>query len=256
MLSKERYFPYQDIIVNNEVLSRGLGPDCSSRYEAIRNVIAEYGRPIKVLDIGAANGYFSLRIAHDFKALCVMVDRSDRLRLICELNDTINNNLIYLKKSLSLDDLKLLKRHEHFEVVLMLNVIHHMEPWQEILETIFELGDTIIIETPPSNDDRVIEKPNIPLIEDYLYRKQGGVIIATTQRAPAHNFDYITSLEEATEALRIKKFTPDAFSKMFCFKSQKRQYTNPVFQINVFNELNGIFPSPASLRGKQAIVIQ
>jgi hypothetical protein len=193
-LSKERYFPYQDIIINNEVIFRGVGPDCNSRYEAISKIIAKYNRPIKILDLGASNGYFSLRIAHDFDALCVMIDVSDRLCNICQLNYKIPN-LVYLKKELSLYDLTVLCQHEHFDVVLALNVVHHMEPWKEILDIIFQLGDTIIIETPPANDNRVQETPSIPLIEEYLLNKDGRSIIAKTPRAAAKNFDEIITLD-------------------------------------------------------------
>jgi SAM-dependent methyltransferase len=255
MLSTEKYFPYQDIIVNDVVLSKGLGPDCSSRYEMIREILARYDHPIKVLDIGANNGYFSIRIANDFQALCVMVDQSDRLCSICKLNDKCPN-LIYLKKTLSLENLQSLEKQEHFDVVLMLNVIHHMEPWKEILDVIFELGDTVIIETPPANDERVTKKPCIPLIEDYLLRKQGGVILGETPRSPANAFDFLESLEETTDALQKKKFTPNAFAKMFCFKNQNQQHGSPSFKVSVFHELNGIFPSSDSLQGKKEIVIQ
>ena len=116
-----------------------------------------------------------------------MVDVSDRLPDICELNNEVPN-IVYLKKEMSLQDLQALNEEEHFNVVLALNVVHHMEPWKEILETIFKLGDTIIIETPPSNDDRAKDTPSIPLIEDYLLSKTGGEIIAKTPRAPANNF--------------------------------------------------------------------
>lgn len=79
-LSKENYFPYQDIVVNDDILWKGFGPNCTSRYNAIFRALSEkYQRPITVLDIGANNGYFSLRLAKDFKGQSVMVDTTDRL---------------------------------------------------------------------------------------------------------------------------------------------------------------------------------
>lgn len=240
-LSKERYFPYQDILINGELIFKGVGPDCPYRYEAIKKALAVYNRPIKVLDIGASNGYFSLRIAQDFDALCVMADLSDRLRDICELNTEVNK-LIYLKRALSLEDFRMLAQHEHFDVVLALNVVHHMSPWREILDTIFELGDTIIIETPPANDNRTEEEPSIPLIENYLLNKESGEIIAQIARADANNFDaVITTLVGAENALAQKVYTPNAYAKMFCFKG--RQKLNVVsFDEQMFSALNGVFP--------------
>jgi SAM-dependent methyltransferase len=241
LLSQERYFPYQDVTINNEVLARGVGPDCSSRYDAIKAVLAKYRRPIKVLDIGASNGYFSLRIAYDFDALCVMADVSDRLCNICKLNDQING-IVYLKRALSLEDLKALNALEHFDVVLALNVVHHMSPYKEILDLIFELGDTIIIETPPANDTRAEENPDVPLIEQYLLDKQNGIVIAQTPRAAANNFEEITSLIDTANHLVQKEYIPGAYAKMFCFENIVPSDLMPTFKTATYNLLNGVFP--------------
>lgn len=240
-LSSERYFPYQDIIINNEVIFKGVGPDCPSRYEAIKAALAEYEKPIKVLDIGASNGYFSLRIAKDFEATCVMADLSDRLCNICKFNTEVKN-LVYLKRALSLEDLQLLAKKEHFDVVLALNVVHHMSPWKEILDVIFELGDTVIIETPPFNDKRAEQEPSIPLIEEYLLKKQDGEIIAETPRAAPNNFDTIVvNLNTQEDILSKKELTPDAYAKMFCFKDKPSTNTFS-FSQEMFQALNGVFP--------------
>lgn len=241
LLSQERYFPYQDVTINDEVIAYGVGPDCASRYDAIKTVLAKYQRPIKVLDIGASNGYFSLRIAHDFDALCVMADLSDRLCNICKLNDQING-IVYLKRALSLEDLKALNALEHFDVVLALNVVHHMSPYKEVLDMIFELGDTIIIETPPANDTRAEENSDVPLIEQYLLDKQNGVVIAQTPRAAANNFEEITSLVDTASHLVHKEYIPGAYAKMFCFENIVPLDVMPTFKMATYNLLNGVFP--------------
>lgn len=241
-LSKERYFPYQDIIINNEIISKGVGPDCQSRYNAISKIISKYNRPIKILDLGASNGYFSFRIAHDYDALCVMVDVSDRLCDICKLNDQIKN-IFYLKKEFTLNDLETLCKYEHFDVVLALNVVHHMVSWREILDIIFRLGDTIIIETPPANDDRAKDTPSIPLIEDCLMKKNNGLIIAKTPRAAANNFNQIVVLDGKTDYLDQKKYTPNTYAKMFCFENILFSAHKPEFKLEAFYLLNGVFSS-------------
>lgn len=240
-LSKERYFPYQDIVINNEVLAKGVGPDCSSRYDAIKGILDTYKKPIKVLDIGASNGYFSLKIVHDYDALCVMVDTSNRLLDICKFNDKING-IVYLKKELSLEDLQFLNKNEHFDVVLALNVVHHMQPYKEILDILFQLGDAIIIETPPANDDRVNDNPDIPNIEKYLINKKNGICIAQTARAASNNFEEITSLETTEMFLAQKEYTPNAYAKMFYFENPiKKSEDIPFFKLSTFQKLNGLY---------------
>lgn len=180
---------YQDIIINGKVVSTGVR-DCASRYEALKQVLDLYERPFTVLDIGASQGYFALRIAHDYPhATCVMIEGNyskkwriaDQLQDICRLN-TDYDNIIFLKKKISAADLQRLGECEHFDVVLCFNVIHHMKrEWQKALSALFTLGDNIIIETPPANDRIARGNKVVAGIERELKRRN-GIIIAKTPR--------------------------------------------------------------------------
>ena len=69
---------YQPIFFNGkEVLksTNGSGGDqiIFDRYKAIKSILDKYEHPIKVLDIGANNGFFSLQILEDYEAVCVIV---------------------------------------------------------------------------------------------------------------------------------------------------------------------------------------
>ena len=118
-LSKDYAWAYQDILVNGKKIHHGW--QCEERYAAIKPILDQYDRPIKVLDIGADNGYFSIKASMEHDATCVMADTTLRLKRICEYNNEVPS-LIYLKKRLSTEDLKYLAEHEHFDVVLVLNV--------------------------------------------------------------------------------------------------------------------------------------
>ena len=56
--SYDKDWPYQDLWINGEILSKGCGPDCPSRYETLRPLLNAFKRPFSVLEIGANNGYF------------------------------------------------------------------------------------------------------------------------------------------------------------------------------------------------------
>ena len=147
---------YQDIYVNGNILLRGYGPDCNSRYQAIKKVLDLYRRPIVLLDIGAAEGYFSLRIAHEYDARAVMIGhpeyRGDFLQRLCLANTEVPA-VFLLSRQFSAHDLTVLAEREHFDVVLALNIIHNLgDDWQEAFDAILQLGDNVIIETPPNED--------------------------------------------------------------------------------------------------------
>lgn len=147
--------PYQDVYVNGKTLKQGHGPDCEARYEALKKVLDLYDRPIKILDIGAAEGYFSFRAAHEYGASAVMIGnpkhKNNILQKLCVANTQLDK-IILLSKRISLDELEMLAEKEHFDVVLALNIIHHFKDWERAYETILKLGDQIIIETPPNGD--------------------------------------------------------------------------------------------------------
>lgn len=241
LLSQEKYFLYQDILINNSILTRGVGPDCPSRYEAIKPILNRYKKPIKILDLGASNGYFSLRIAHDYDALCIMIDGSNRLKNICEFNNEIDG-IIYLQKYVSLEDLLFLNQKEHFDVILAFNIIHHLNPYKEILDILFELGDIVIIETPPANDMRIQDKPTIPLIEQYLLEKAPSICLNLTLRSPAKAFDHITKLNPNQDLLAQKTYSQNTYAKMLCFQKESIHTRElPSLKLETYQALNGVY---------------
>jgi len=180
--------PYQDIIVNNKIVKRGRGPSCESRYEKIAHILSQYKRPITVLDIGAAEGYMSFRIAHDFDASCVMIEHPSGesggfLKKLCELN-TDRDNIILLYKKITAEELQVLSQSEHFDVVLAFNVLHHFpqDKWKIAADAILNMADYAIVETPPVEDTGSIGRSTLAGIIEYLEQKNGKVVAQTSRR--------------------------------------------------------------------------
>ncbi|MBI5274760.1 MAG: hypothetical protein HY860_06900, partial [Chlamydiales bacterium] len=127
-ITKFGYEQYQDIIINEDVVKSATNNhhDCEIRYLLIKKVLQQYTRPFTLLDIGAAQGYYSLKAAGDFrKSVCVMLEGNnptypligDQLKSICEDNTNLNN-IIFLNRPIDLKDLIQLGTCEHFDVVL------------------------------------------------------------------------------------------------------------------------------------------
>jgi len=114
---------------------RTVGPqerDCEGRYDAIVPYVPEGAR---VLDFGAFTGYFAHRLADQRNADCVAVSPE----VLPHPNVTI------VPRRLSVYGLHALG---HFDVVLGLSVLHHLDPWQDYLTALLAAGDTVILETP------------------------------------------------------------------------------------------------------------
>jgi len=170
---------YQDQIVNGKVIEHGRVTHLQERYDALNEIIKQYDRPITVLDLGAAQGYYSFKLAHTYKnSTFIMVEEDPYLLKLCLLNDKLNN-IIFLQKRISIEELRRLGECEHFDVVIAFNIIHWAEEkWQETTDAILHLGDNILIETPPKGDKAFGEK-YLGEIENYLENKKASIILQT-----------------------------------------------------------------------------
>lgn len=186
---------YQDIIINNLVVKKASGNhDTEARYEVIREVLNRYRRPFCMLDIGASQGYFSFRAAHEYDCVCVMIEGNNaeypkvgtQLLDLCRANDSLAN-IILLNNEIVPENLVKLGECESFSVVLALNIIHWFgQLWKEVADAIFNLGDNTIIETPPEEKQASKEQNHLRKeIEEYLIFR-GAKIIG---KVPRHTSD-------------------------------------------------------------------
>lgn len=159
---------YQDIILPDGKIKKGQR-DCESRWEIIKQELKKrYNRPISVLDIGANFGYFSFRIQEEFPGSVVTLIESKHAKKLINLCERVNAvNTIVLDILINSNQLETLSSCEHFDVVLGLNVIHHIGDVENSFSAIEKLGDTIIIETPNPNDSGSCGQKNL----DSIYTK-------------------------------------------------------------------------------------
>ncbi|MEX0595825.1 MAG: hypothetical protein WD512_04925 [Candidatus Paceibacterota bacterium] len=156
---------YQDIFIKGETIKKGVR-ECDNRYNAIKPILASLPQKFKSLDIGASQGYFSFRMAHEFNARCTMVEDSytitnslwrtgEYLRYLCEQNSSLKN-ITLLQTKVYAKDLIKLKKTDTFDVVLAFSVIHHMRKHEtdhyvlfgETIDALLDLAPVVIIENP------------------------------------------------------------------------------------------------------------
>ena len=179
--SFQRKYPgyiYQDIVIGDDIYS--IGTDvCEPRYELIKPILDLYDRPFSFLDLGAAQGYFSFRVAHDFpQCACLMIEADDTsyysrhgsmLQDLCLYNSRLTN-ISYLNKRMDILDLSFLNQNKHFDVVIAFLVVHLMHDSLgeqiKIIESLLNLGDNLILEV--ANDVGVIHTSYIEFLSETL----------------------------------------------------------------------------------------
>jgi CTP-dependent riboflavin kinase len=133
--------PYTDVWVRGGLERRGER-DCSPRYEAIRDRLAELAAP-SVLDVGANSGYFGIRLAEDLGGQVTLVDDAPALPAIAAAQD--NPALGVIPRRLTPKGLRQLARRD---VVLALSVLHHFADWAAALEELRACRRWLFIEVP------------------------------------------------------------------------------------------------------------
>ncbi len=142
----------------------------NERYHIIQSLLDRYQRNFTMLDIGARQGYYSLRTAHDYNSVCVMTEKNDTLLEICKAHPELNN-IILLNTQFTPNTLKHLGECEHFDVILALHVRNEFgEQWKEALDALFTLGDHLIVEVGPDDND----------MQKYIVTNRGQVIGKTS----------------------------------------------------------------------------
>lgn len=202
--------PYQDIVINGETVYRGWNTDyCQARYEIIKNILHKiypqaftqnafdnqcHDTPLNILDLGAAQGYFSFKLAHDFGLTCFMLEDGQSateygnesnsfLKDVCKLN-TETNNIFLLATTVNHKILRELQRNDRFDVIMVLCMLHHLDDWQECLDILLTLGKYVIIELPDTDNGDLSGMDalgKLKLIPEYILKK-GGTIAAKTSR--------------------------------------------------------------------------
>ncbi|MCX7915151.1 MAG: glycosyltransferase, partial [Verrucomicrobiae bacterium] len=144
---------YQDIWIRGRCVAPGRR-ECAERFQLIAEFCQRYQRPFTILDLGANLAYFSIRLTEQFPHCTAVACEGiygDWTREILAQND--NPRVILLHHTFRLDDLRALSEVEHFDVVLALSVVHHLDgSFAESLAVLRSLGDHLILELPTEAD--------------------------------------------------------------------------------------------------------
>lgn len=154
---------YQDSW-SNGLIEKG-NRECAERYEIVKSVCDQIPKKFTVCDIGANMNYFGIRLIEDYGCHVVSFEFNSfemRERLVKG-----NKNLLFLKRKLSLSDLKILNSVCHFDLVLAMSVLHHLPgDSTEWVNQFRQLGDRVILEFALSDSDRINVRKNYSIPED------------------------------------------------------------------------------------------
>ena len=237
-ITKYDHEQYQPIIINNKLVKEPTHNhmDYQKRYQHIQSELNRFKRPFTLLDLGASQGYYSFKAAHDYDCVCVMIEGNNpsypmtgtQLHELCKLNTDLDN-IILLQKPLNIPDMQRLSECEHFDVVLVFNIIHWLgTEWRKAVDAIINMGDHVIIETPPQETIKSAdENHKRQAVMDYLVSK-GAQVIGQVKRHTTNVQSNIYLIEHKKEYLErrtwLKPIMKGKTHKLISSHDEKKLY--------------------------------
>ncbi|MEC3885211.1 class I SAM-dependent methyltransferase [Halobacillus sp. HZG1] len=167
-------FVYQDLWVKGKLVKKGQR-ECANRYEKVKEKMKGWSDPFTVLDLGANNGYFSYRIAEDFKVPVTMIEEKKEARKIYDMNE--NPNVTLINRRVEVQELKELCKNKKFDVILALSVLHHFDNYEEVIEVLFAHSKHLFIESSALEEaDGGCRSYTVKGINDLLQAKKPEIL--------------------------------------------------------------------------------
>lgn len=234
-------------------------------YEAIEKFLNQYKRPVTILEIDAHLGCFSLKIAKEYGAVCVMTEEkhSNELLKLC-ISHKNNSSLMLFDKKMDIDTVTRLAECEHFDIVLCMNGFdEYQEQWKEMIDAVLELGEHTFITAYRSNNLKLIT-PLQRKIYEYLKNKNGTILLAQHPTLHDEQQTALFLLSKPKTHLKRKYWTfkkaandtEFAIDSTFFTKTFRKKKGNktlpwhPGINLLTFKTLNGIFPVKETIRDK------
>ena len=258
---------YNDIRINGKTLSLGYR-NSEKRYSEIFKFCKKFNRPISVLDLGAAEGYFTFRLAEDFDGVFVAVESNPERKLLelCKKNN--DHKVLLLNKQMNLKNLKNIKEVQHFDIVLALNIIHHFdEPFQDVLETLVSMSSFCFLEHPNSlenestkNSQRLdTEKLDLEKFKPILLNKNPSGLGNSLNKKLERNLWLLQNTQSKTidrgwrgASKYTEEFGPgnqisiksnfDEINVDYGLRDEKRNWIQGI-DLRTFLEYDGVFPT-------------
>ncbi len=169
----ERDREYQDVWVRGKVITKG-SRECELRYQILKDMIEYLISPqFKMIDFGAAAGYFTVRVASDFpESECIAIDRPKRYLLdkVIRMNNLPNVSTI--QKLFAPEDIDQLKDLQP-DLTLAMSIVHHFPDPLDVIDRLCSLAPYTFIECYPPDSHVTMGTKDLSHIYLYVVDKGG-----------------------------------------------------------------------------------
>lgn len=166
---------YQPLWVDGKTVGPDLR-DSAARYGAIADhVRTAFPRGFSVLDLGAQSGYFSVRLQQEFDAQVTAVDGAPELASgLARMQDHRVRGLYRFLEPAEVLELR------PVDVSLCLSVLHHVEDWYGMLESVLKISRSVFVECASHREEIGKDRELLKKQESAVSWLPGAVRVAET----------------------------------------------------------------------------
>ncbi len=145
---------YQDIELSSGLKIKGYSHS-QETWKRISSVIDFFGK--NLLDIGSFHGFFSFKAEKSGASKIIGLEKNKEVVKIAEEIALIKNSIVRF----IIKDIVEYEPSEVYDIVFVLNMLHHVPDTEKALKNIFKSGKTIVFEIETKQEKEILEKSKI-----------------------------------------------------------------------------------------------
>ncbi|MDD3491797.1 MAG: methyltransferase domain-containing protein [Candidatus Pacebacteria bacterium] len=145
-----QFFHYHRIELPSGIIIKGYS-ESEKTWERIQNLVDFSDKSI--LDIGCCYGYFSFKIEERGAKDIVGLEKNKEIIDVAKKIHALKKSKIFFKQG----EVENICLEKYFDIILVLNMLHHVKNISKALDNIFSMGDCIIFEIPFEQEKIILE---------------------------------------------------------------------------------------------------
>ena len=212
-------------------------------YQSIESLLAQYKRPITLLEIHQEGPCYSFEITNDYDATCVVLAKSENVQPIKAAYESLSapEKFIVLSKGITHDRLLHLADCEHFDITLALHLPKNLK--KELFNPILNLGDYVVIDLSENEEKNLFNEKQKAEIEEKVLLCSLATTKVYLLKTNKKHLKRRTWLDPRLKDKKTYFITSSFEEKLLCKRNQTTSVWHPGINCLTFKMLNGTIPS-------------
>ncbi len=212
-------------------------------YQSLELLLAQYKRPITLLEIHQERDCYSFEITNNYDATCVVLTKPENIQPIKTTYESLSApaNFILLSKSINHDRLLHLADCEHFDITLALHLPENLK--KELFNPILNMGDYVVIDLSQNEEKTLFTQKQKNEIKEKILLCNLATTNVYILKTNNKHLKRKTWLEPRLKNKKTYLITSSFRKKLLRKQKQTISVWHPGINCLTFKMLDGVIPS-------------